>query len=301
MRYIALILLCCLSFSCSEGEHGEGPSPASIKKARSERSKPVVKEKAQQNKKATTSDATANKQQTPSKGNPAKSGPVPKPAKLTPYEFQYVSRPALDKSEKPPLLIALHGYGANANSLFKLVSQLDKRLVVVSARGPYNHQRDSYFWFNIDLKERKKVYNTLMGKESIRRMGIFIDQMVKEHNADPNRVYLMGFSQGAMMAHATAMRFPNKVKGIMLCSGGLFPGVEEMKILGADYSKIQTFISHGTADRMLSINHAEAIKKFCEEINMKYDFHFYGGAGHGINQENADDLAKWITKKLGKY
>ncbi len=223
----------------------------------------------------------------------------PKAKSDFPFEFQFAHRPALDESEKPPLLIALHGYGANEASLHKLTSQLDKRMVIVTARAPYRHANQQFFWFNIDIVEKKRKYNMLMGAESLRRIGVFIDQMVEEHKADPNQVYLMGFSQGAMLAHAAAVSFPEKIKGIMVCSGSLYPDVDKLIKPNADYSGIEAFISHGTADRVFPINHAERMKKFCDEIKMPYTFKHYGGVGHGILQDNSDDMASWITEQIG--
>ena len=49
--------------------------------------------------------------------------------------FHHVAPPKGGLESKPPLLLLLHGYGANEDDLFSLAPYLDGRFMIVSARG----------------------------------------------------------------------------------------------------------------------------------------------------------------------
>src|SRR5215470_3634672 len=49
---------------------------------------------------------------------------------------------------KPPMLVLLHGFGANEQDLLPMAARLDPRLAVASLRGPYQIRPGSYSWMN---------------------------------------------------------------------------------------------------------------------------------------------------------
>src|SRR5262245_34606894 len=58
---------------------------------------------------------------------------------MSDHTFSLIHHTAPPKSGlngKPPLLLLLHGYGANEDDLFSLAPYLDERFRVVSARAP---------------------------------------------------------------------------------------------------------------------------------------------------------------------
>ena len=63
--------------------------------------------------------------------------------------FHHAAPPKSGLNEKPPLLLLLHGYGANEDDLFSLAPYLDERFLIVSARAPVNLRGMGYAWFNL--------------------------------------------------------------------------------------------------------------------------------------------------------
>src|SRR5262245_66215363 len=61
--------------------------------------------------------------------------------------FHQVAPPKGGLESKPPLLLLLHGYGANEDDLFSLAPYLDERFMIVSARAPIMLQPMSYAEF----------------------------------------------------------------------------------------------------------------------------------------------------------
>ncbi|MBA3468980.1 MAG: phospholipase, partial [Herpetosiphonaceae bacterium] len=60
-----------------------------------------------------------------------------------------VAQPRQRGAEKPPLLLLLHGVGANEEDLMGLAPFADPRFVVISARAPRRYQGGGYSWFDI--------------------------------------------------------------------------------------------------------------------------------------------------------
>src|SRR5262244_2545890 len=96
---------------------------------------------------------------------------------------------------KPPLLLLLHGYGANEDDLFSLAPYLDERFMIVSPRAPVTLQPMSYAWFNLGFTQQGIVINPEEIEGSRRLLHKFISEIVQIYQCDPNAVYLMGFSQ----------------------------------------------------------------------------------------------------------
>src|SRR5438093_13244259 len=67
----------------------------------------------------------------------------------------WVERPLLARQridgQRPPLLVLLHGIGADENDLLPLAHRLDPRFTVASLRAPH-HYYQGYSWFHIDFR-----------------------------------------------------------------------------------------------------------------------------------------------------
>src|SRR5262252_4760688 len=119
--------------------------------------------------------------------------------------FHQVAPPKGGLESKPPLLLLLHGYGANEDDLFSLAPYLDGRFMIVSARAPIMLQPMSYAWFNLGFTPQGIVVNLDEVESSRRTIHKFIGEIVEAYDCDPKSVYLMGFSQGAMLSLAVAL------------------------------------------------------------------------------------------------
>ena len=65
------------------------------------------------------------------------------------YRHRLPSNPA---DKKPPLLILLHGIGADENDLFGISSFLDERFFIVSARAPFTLPYGGFAWFELYIE-----------------------------------------------------------------------------------------------------------------------------------------------------
>jgi phospholipase/carboxylesterase len=210
-----------------------------------------------------------------------------------PSVLTYEHRAAQVDAAHPPLLILLHGVGSNEQDLFSLADYLPKKYVVISVRAPITLGANSYGWFRIDRSSGTLKYDFKEVEASREKLVQFIAQMKKEHGSPESKVYLCGFSQGAIMSYNLALTHPELISGIAAMSGRL---MEEIKPLAQSKDKLahlNIHISHGTGDQILPHQGALEAKAYLESLGLKPSFHSYT-AGHEINREILQDLIKWL-------
>ncbi|UCG24044.1 MAG: hypothetical protein JSW55_18240, partial [Chloroflexota bacterium] len=126
-------------------------------------------------------------------------------------------RPA--QGQKPPLLLLLHGIGASEYDLFALVEYLDPRFLVISLQAPVLLRPDSYAWFEVQFTGEGPVIRPEQAEASRQKVLSFIQEAPQAYGADPKCVYLMGFSQGAIMSLALTLTRPELLAGVVAMSG----------------------------------------------------------------------------------
>jgi len=195
-------------------------------------------------------------------------------------------------------LLLLHGVGSNEEDLFGLAPYLDERFLVVSARAPVVLGYGSYGWFRIEFTPGGMVADAEQAKESLRLLPGFIDELVETYSADGRRVYLMGFSQGAMMSLALTLTRPEKVAGVVAMSGRLPKQVLELEPDREALAGKPVLVTHGLYDPLLSVEQGRAARDYLASLPVELTYHEYP-MGHEVSMESLRDVAAWLTKALG--
>src|SRR6266498_1382584 len=124
-------------------------------------------------------------------------------------------------SERPPLLVLLHGIGTDEEDLLPLAGYLDPRFLVVSARAPHEAEPMGHRWYAIDWTATPPRGDPAEMAASRDLLGRFVEEATAAHGTDPSRTYLFGFSQGAIMSLALLLARPDLVRGAIAHSGRL--------------------------------------------------------------------------------
>jgi phospholipase/carboxylesterase len=190
---------------------------------------------------------------------------------------------------KPPMLVLLHGFGANEQDLLPMAARLDPRLAVASLRGPYQLRPGSYSWMN---------GNTADELDNARRMVIeSIDQVADSTGADRGRVCLVGFSQGAMLTLAIALTEPEKIAGAAVLSGRLVAAVRDNHAAPERLRGFPILVTHGTDDQQIPVRSAREIRQALKPMGVAIDYHEFE-SGHYISDFNVGVLDQWLKRQL---
>lgn len=202
--------------------------------------------------------------------------------------------------ERPPLLVLLHGVGSNEYDLFELASYLDPRLVIVSARGPRTHaQSGGAAWYPVTFTPEGPLADESVAGESRDRIVRFLGEAADAYGADPARIWIGGFSQGAIMSLYTLLTRPEAVAGAVLMSGRLLPaGWAERAPDNALRGKL-VFAAHGLYDNVLPITQGREIRDRLSTLPLELTYREYPMV-HTISQESLSDAVTWLAAHLDK-
>jgi phospholipase/carboxylesterase len=205
--------------------------------------------------------------------------------------LKYLVQLPSDKSAHPPVIILLHGYGSDERDLFTLRNNFPKNYLIVSARAPYPVSGAGYQWYDMSggvNKRNKEVDNDrLLIKQ-------FITQVTGKYKADTKSVYLLGFSQGAIMSYEVGLTGPEKLKGIGVLSGKILPPLKPLIKSTPALKQLKIFIAHGTKDDRIPFDDGRSASDYLKGLGLKPEFHQYPGMAHAISNDVLSDLLKWL-------
>jgi phospholipase/carboxylesterase len=208
-----------------------------------------------------------------------------------------VHKPADAGGTPPPLLLLLHGVGSNEEDLFTLAPYLDQRFLVVSARAPVALDYGGYGWFRIDFTPRGMAADVEQAKRSLGMLPGFVDGLVELYGADARRVYLAGFSQGAMMSLALLLTRPEKLAGVVAMSGRLPVQALEREPDREALTGKPVLVTHGLYDMMIPVEQGRAAREYLEALPVELTYREYPMA-HEVSAESLRDVTGWLTKAL---
>jgi len=210
--------------------------------------------------------------------------------------LQYIVREPKNKTQNPPLLILLHGYGSNKEDLFSFAEELPDELLIISVQAPYEMGYGGYAWYAINFDDVKGKFSDLkQAKTSLDIVAIFIDEIKQKYKTDPDKTFLLGFSQGAILSYSLSFFYPNKVQSVIALSGYI-----NTELLPKEISKeIQTsyYCSHGSVDQVLPIEWARKSKPFLDNLGLQNVYSEYP-VGHGVAPQNFSSFKSWIEARL---
>jgi len=207
--------------------------------------------------------------------------------------LQYVLRTPTgrDDSSELPLVIVLHGRGADANDLADLAPYLgpDFRFVFPNAPKPFEPMPGYSFgfsWFDGWPAER----NSLL--ESRTLLLTFLDEMIARYPTPRGKVILCGFSQGGVMSIDVGFRTSVELAGLVVMSGAIFE--DDLPPFRRD---LPVLVVHGTADDVIPLLAAHRTRRVLEEHGVDVDYHEFP-MGHQVSEESMAVVADFMARRL---
>lgn len=214
--------------------------------------------------------------------------------KTTPGLYYIFKEPKI-KSAKPPVIILMHGLRSNEKDLFSFANQLPDSFLVISLRAPIKLGNDSYAWYHLSFENGKPTGNSIEAEASRLVIIDFINNLKNKYAFNEKRVYLCGFSQGAIMAYSIGLTVPEKIKGIAIMSGRLLEEVKPIIATKDKLKNLKVFISHGTNDNVLPISNAREANTYLKQIGITATYKEYPEP-HTISNAMFVDMLMWLKK-----
>ena len=206
----------------------------------------------------------------------------------------YIQREPKIDSENAPLLILLHGYGSHEQDLFSFSEELPDELRIISVRAPHSIGFGGYAWYAINFDaDENKFSDLVQAKESVGRIQELISDLKNQYK--PRKVFLLGFSQGAILSYVFSLNHPNEVDHVIALSGYLMEDLVPNSIdpeLSTDY-----YSSHGVVDQVIPVQWARKAPQYLKSVGLQCDYTEYP-VGHGVAPQNFYSFRDWIVKRL---
>lgn len=206
------------------------------------------------------------------------------------YELRRPSN--VDPDKIYPALFLMHGIGSNEKNMLPLVEGLEDQFYIFSIRGHLS-QPPGFAFFTIQGygKPHREIFD-----QGISQLTSFIDYASEQYPIDQSRLFLLGFSQGAILSMTLGLSLGNRIKGIVALSGYIPAFVkEEYKIAPVDH--LALYISHGEMDNILPYEWGIAAKDYYQNLGAQVSFHSYQ-EGHTVSLKNQQDFMKWLRDNL---
>jgi phospholipase/carboxylesterase len=194
--------------------------------------------------------------------------------------------------------VLLHGVGTDEHDLEGLAPSLDGRFLVRSLRAPYPMGPGANAWFNFSITaDGRRLIDAAQAETSRKRLIGELDAIVAEEGCDPERVYVAGFSQGAILTLSLALTVPGKLAGGVVMSGRLVPDVEPLMAQAGQLQGLPLLVVHGTEDAVLPIENGRAVKSRLEKLPVKLEYREFP-MPHTISRESLALVSSWLTARL---
>ncbi len=201
-----------------------------------------------------------------------------------------------DRKASYPLLIGLHGWGADAEGFVKIASRMGDDLPFIFAcpQAPYPFDPGGGMGFSWemwmpDTLQAKEYRN--MSKEYVLNT---VDRLKDDYNVTD--VYLIGFSQGAGMAMSLGIEYPDIFSAAIPWGGWLDEGISDETLAAAKDQPI--LIVHGTEDRIVEFESAESSLKRLQSAGFKDVSILSFEGGHQMPEQQLQMAADWLKERI---
>ncbi len=161
--------------------------------------------------------------------------------------------------QQPPgrLLLLLHGYTGDENSMWVFTRNLPGGYALLSPRAPYPAPERGYSWRQVadpgggfpSLDDLRPMADRLIA---------FVDDWSASTSVPAGAFDLMGFSQGGAMVCALSLLHPQRVRALAVLSGFL-PAGSEALLASRPLAGRRAFISFGTRDDRIPVQDASRL------------------------------------------
>ncbi len=199
------------------------------------------------------------------------------------------SRPEPERAGRP-LLVLLHGYGANEADLMSLAELLPPEFAVASVRAPMVSGA-GFTWFPLSASIG---YSLDAVKDAAGYVENWLDSVRPNHPS----VTLLGFSMGMALATALLRRRPADYAAVVGLSGfavdaGADSGFRDAELDGT----VPMFWGRDQQDPVIPAEKVDFTLDWARQ-HVKLTKVLYTGMWHGINQQEIGHVGEFLTHEV---
>lgn len=197
------------------------------------------------------------------------------------------------------LVVLLHGYGSNGDDLIALARMIQPALpnaafVAPNAPSQIPYMAAAYQWWPI---ETFSMAERAAGADAAAPgLDAFLSAELDATGLSGDRLLLIGFSQGTMMALHVGLRRPEPIAGIVGISGML---VAPERLEAEIRSRPSVLLIHGTDDDVVPYRSMDLAQSALAALSVPVDTHASPGLGHSVGQDGLEAAVAFARAAIG--
>ena len=215
---------------------------------------------------------------------------------MNPLEYLTLLPDGYDASRPYPLIIWLHGFGADMHDLAglaELVGPTDYIHVLPNAPLGGFGAGDGTIraWYERGGKEKQESVRL-----ALEAIDTFTSTILSRFHVPDRKALLVGFSQGGSLALRYGLTKPDRFAGLAILSGSL-KRVEELGETLPPARDQALFVAHGVHDLLVPVSWGRRAASYLREQGYAPEYREYPIA-HAIGDEEIVALRAWVARVL---
>jgi phospholipase/carboxylesterase len=203
------------------------------------------------------------------------------------------------KGPAKQLVVFLHGYGADGNDLIAIGEQWRDFLPGTAFAAPHAPEPCAQApvgrqWFPLTMRDERELWSGVTSAQP--GLDQFLDAELARYGLGDDRLALVGFSQGTMLALHVGVRRKRPLAAILGYSG-LLAGPEHLA--DAKGGRPPILLAHGDQDEVIPVEAMFVAAEQLAEANIPVQWHLAPGVGHGIDGGGLLHGGLFLAKSLG--
>jgi phospholipase/carboxylesterase len=201
--------------------------------------------------------------------------------------------PETGPNQPVPSVVMVHGWLGDETVMGIFKQTVPPGVAIIAPRAPFS-LNGGYIWYQRDRGQLQPERDSLWaGRDHLHK---FLSDLPHHYPIDPNRMILMGFSQGAAVCNTVALTQPGQVMGVASLAG-LIPEIVA-ETAQPDLSGLPVFIAHGTRDETVPVAAARQTREVYARLGAQVTYGEYP-TGHKLTTQGMADLKQWLAKTIG--
>lgn len=202
------------------------------------------------------------------------------------------------------LIVMLHGLSGDENVMWIFDQALPRPAAVIAPRAPYVSEFGGCSWARAVVRDELDQVDF---REAIDYLSRFLPEVIALYQADPQRVIVMGFSQGAALSYSFSRAHPELLRGVIALAGFLpnpssaLPSApaatQSASTARRDMSQPSYLIIHGTHDEAVPIDRAREARSVLERLGASVEYHEHR-VGHKVSAQGMKEIARWVAETV---
>ncbi|WP_273837192.1 dienelactone hydrolase family protein [Halococcus sp. PRR34] len=185
-------------------------------------------------------------------------------------------------------LVLVHGRGATAQSIVQMADEFHQDGVAYLApQAARNTWYPNAFTAPVESNEPGRMSGLQAIDDAV--------STANEAGIPTDRVMVLGFSQGACLASEFVARNPMRYGGLAVLSGALIGDIVDQDDYDGDLEGMSVFLGCSDVDPHIPENRVHESAAIFEQLNGDVTKRLYEGMGHGINQDEIDQVSTMVA------